>query len=111
MSFTSWFALTGEGIDESAPRGPAAVQLRRADGLIEYPAGKSAMVFYFYAERDAAAALRRLFADEIERPGCRRQGELWFRVLVGTRAREELEELFHEFEARFGSMPVLHESF
>jgi hypothetical protein len=106
MSFGAWFPLTGTSIDDNAPAAAAAVQLRRAEGVLSYPAGKSAMVFYFYAADDAAAALKRLFADEIDEPGCRGLGEVWFRFLSGPRAREELEALYHEFETRFGTPPV-----
>lgn len=109
MSFTGWFPLTEDGIDEDAPRGPAAVQVRRAMGLVRYPRGQSAMVYYFYAADDAAAALRNQFQDELETPGARGHGALWFRFLEGERSREALETLYAEFVARFGKAPTLHD--
>ena len=106
--FSEWFPLTAAGTAEHAPIGPAAVQLRRAEGLVSYPTGKSAMVFYFYAEQSVAEALASAFEDELAAAGVRGQGPLWFRVLEGTLARSTLTDLFDEFEARFGAAPVLH---
>lgn len=107
--FGDWVPLTPEGLN-AAIDGPAAVQLCRADkSLIEYPSGKSTMVFYFYAARSAREALRRLFADELEEPGARGEGALLFRTCAGgEEARAWLEGLFDEFVARFGRAPSLH---
>lgn len=107
-AFSSWFPLTAVEVDARAPDGPAAVQLRRAEGLVAYPDGKSAMVFYFFADGSARTALTSVFADELEAPGVRGQGPLWFRFLEGELARKNLEHLFDEFEDRFGALPVLH---
>jgi hypothetical protein len=107
VSFGDWYPLTEAGVD-GAPRGPAAVQLRRALGLVRYPRGRSAMVYYFYAADDAARALTTLFADELATPGARGYGALWFRFSVEENAREGLEALYHEFSRRFGAPPVLH---
>lgn len=109
MSFGGWFPLTAEVIDEAAPRGPAAVQVRRALGLVRYPRGQSAMVYYFYAADDAAKALASLFADELAAPGARGHGALWFRFLAGDDARQVLESLYAEFVARFGEPPALND--
>lgn len=106
--FSEWFPLDEEGVARNAPVGPAAVQVRVAKGLLPYPTGKSAMVLYFYAEHDAKAALHRLLSDEIERPGARGLGPLWFRVLEGPNAREELERRYAEFLGRFGAPPRFH---
>jgi hypothetical protein len=107
-SFSAWYGLEPALVDEHAPDGPAAVQLRRAEGLVTYPEGKSAMVFYFYADGSARAALHKLFSDELAEPGARGHGPLWFRFLEGPLARRNLELLFDEFEDRFGALPVLH---
>lgn len=109
MRFGDWYPLTEAGID-GAPRGPAAVQLRRALGLVRYPRGRSAMVFYFYAADNAANALSKLFADELTTPGTRGHGALWFRFSEEEDAREGLEALYHEFIRRFGAPPALNAS-
>ena len=111
MGFGDWIALDHAGV-ASAPDEAAAVQVTRRDrSLVQYAKGKSAMVFYFYAARSAREALKRLFAEELEVPGSRGQGELAFRVLVGgDAARAHLERLYFEFAERFGGPPVLHAS-
>ncbi len=110
--FSEWFPLSAAGVTQHAPDAPAAVQVSRLDkSLALYPKGKSAMVFYFYAARSAREALRRLFADELDEPGARGQGELAFRFYAGgDEARVHLERLYFEFEDRFGAPPVLHVS-
>lgn len=103
-----WRPLTIEGLAEAADA-PAAVQLRRQEGLVAYPTGKSAMVFYFYARTSARAALTTHFADEIERPGARGQGPLLFRFSTEAHAERALSDLLDAFVARFGRAPVLHD--
>lgn len=109
MRFGDWYPLTEAGVD-GAPRGPAAVQLRRALGLVRYPRGRSAMVFYFYAADDAAKALATLFVDELATPGVRGHGALWFRFSEEEDAREQLEALYEQFVRRFGAPPALHDA-
>ncbi|HEY1099250.1 MAG TPA: hypothetical protein VGF99_09985 [Myxococcota bacterium] len=108
-SFGRWYGLDDEGL-EMAPDGPGAVQVGRADRqLVDYPKGKSAMVFYFFAARSVREALRRVFADEIAEPGARGQGALVFRYFVGTDdAQAFLETLFDRFVVEFGRAPILH---
>ena len=111
IELSEWAPLTEKLLRARAPDEPAAVQLRRANGLVPYARGKSAMVFYFYAARSARQALLRAFADEVAEPGARGQGPLWFRTAVGgDDVREGLERLYEEFVARFGAPPVLHAS-
>lgn len=107
--FGEWIPLTHEGLAR-CPDAPAAVQLATEDKrLVQYPKGKSAMVFYFYAQRSAREALRRAFADELEERGARGEGPLVYRVLEGgDDVKAHLEKLFGEFEHRFGSAPILH---
>src|SRR5690606_39090323 len=110
MSFSGWFPLTPDSVDDAAPRRPAAVQVRQAIGLVRYPRGQSAMVYYVYAADDAAKALQKVFADELAAPGARGHGALWFRFLEGENAREVLEALYGEFVARFGAPPAFHDA-
>ncbi len=107
--FSDWQPLTRTGV-ETCGEGPGAVQLCRLDkSLIEYPKGKSTMVFYFYAARSMREALRRLFADELDEPGSRGEGALAWRIEAGgDDARVRLERLYEEFVDRFGRPPILH---
>ncbi len=107
--FGEWIPLTAAGL-LLATEGAGAVQLCRADkSLIEYPKGKSTMVFYFYAGRSVRDALRKVFADEIDEAGARGEGPLSFRFLAGgDEAKRWLEGLYEEFCDRFGAPPILH---
>ena len=109
LSFGDWHPLTPAGLD-AADDAPGAVQLSRADrALIEYPKGKSTMVFYFYAARSMREALRRLFHDELEQPGARGEGPLLFRTAVGgADVQAWAEGRYDDFVERFGAPPILH---
>ena len=101
MRFCPWYPL-----DDAADHAPAAegvLQLRLADGVLDYPTGKSAMVHYAHASdlRAAAAALAVRFAgtDLV----CRHldtEGETV--DLAGFYAR-----VLDEFVRRFGAAPRL----
>ena len=60
MRFCPWYPLAEA--DAHAPAGEGVLQIRIADGLIEYPSGKSAMVHYEHAAdvRAAAAAFAQM---------------------------------------------------
>jgi hypothetical protein len=104
--FSSWYPLTEEGVDKHAPDGPAALQVKRADGLVDYPSGKSAMLCYFHAGDSAAEALRKRFDDEIESPGVRGFGDLRFRYIEGGEAaKETLADVLFKFVKNFGEPP------
>ena len=108
MKFGEWHPLDDAGL-AACPRGPAALQVRRAAGLEPYPTGKSAMVFYAFAATDAQRALRDAFDDEIEAAGARGKGPLWFRFCDEDEAAAGLGALYDSFVARFGAPPVLND--
>jgi len=107
--FSSWYPLTDEGVAGHAPEGAAAFQIKRADGLIDYPGGKSAMLCYFYAGDRGADALRERFGDEIDSPGSRGFGELRFRYIEGgEEAKETLGDVLFKFVKNFGEPPCFN---
>lgn len=55
MRFCPWYPLAAAG--DRAPAGEGVLQIRIAEGLIDYPRGKSAMVHYEHAHDVRAAAL------------------------------------------------------
>ena len=55
MKFCPWYPLAEAAAH--APAGEGVLQIRIADGLIEYPRGKSAMVHYEHASDVRAAAI------------------------------------------------------
>jgi hypothetical protein len=104
----AWFELTRDGLS-AAPDAPAAVQVRRRDGLVIYPRGKSAMVYYFFAPSSARQSLLTHFVDELDAPGSRGHGPLLFRFSTEDAADLALHHLYETFVARFGRAPILHD--
>ena len=100
MRFCPWYPL--EHAAAHAPAGEGVLQLRIADGLIDYPRGKSAMVAYALAGdvRGEAIALaarhagRGLLCRHLEAEGGER-----------IDAAAAYARLLGEFERRFGSAP------
>ncbi len=111
LQFTSWYALDRPNVEEHAPEGPAAVQLRVEDGLVDYPSGRSsAMVCYFYASDNARETLEELFGDEIDEPGARGHGPLMYRYIQGgQRPLEHIKKLLHKFHTHFGDFPLFNQ--
>lgn len=107
--FTNWQRLTQESVEQHAPDGPAALQVKRVGGLVDYPSGKSAMLWYGYASENAGATLTEHFEDELRQPGTRGYGTLRFRYIPGgQQARETLMKVWHKFVSKFGRPPLLN---
>ena len=102
MKFGRWYPLADAA--RLAPVGPGVFQVRVADGLVDYPRGKSAMVHYQGAEDVRAAAA----AFAARHPG----SPWWCRHIIepealGPAAAAELaERLLREFATRFGHPPA-----
>lgn len=108
--FTAWFPLDQQGVLTHAPQGPAALQIRLAEGLIKYASGhSSAMVFYGYASQNARQTLQELFADELAQPGARGHGALWFRYIQGDEVLDTLKRRMHKFQTHFGEFPIFNQ--
>jgi hypothetical protein len=104
VNFCPWYALADAG--EHAPSTPGVFQVRLAQGLLEYPRGKSAMIHYGVGQDVRAAA--RAFAGA--HPGvdwlCRHAEELTARErVIGLEAA--FEALVGSFVQRFGTPPRL----
>src|SRR4051812_17051909 len=100
MRFCPWYPL-----DEAAAHAPAArgvFQVRVADGLCDYPTGKSAMIHYEAAD-DVRAAAAAFAAGHPDRALlCRHTIEIEGDDLAAFHAR-----LLRDFRARFGVGPEL----
>lgn len=108
--FSAWYSLDKEGVETHAPQGPAALQVRLADGLIAYPSGhSSAMVFYCYSSKNARETLQEIFADELTTPGTRGHGPLWFRFIQGDEVLDTLKRRMHKFQTHFGEFPLFNQ--
>lgn len=101
MRFVSWYPLAEAG--EHAPPTPGVFQIRVRAGLVDYPRGKSAMIYYGWGREVRAAATAFLAAH----PGadwlCRHAVQMseWELDHPAAVAGQFVER----FEARFGSPP------
>ncbi len=102
MRFCPWYPLADAAIH--APAAEGVLQLRIAEGLLDYPRGKSAMVHYEHAAdvRASATALAAAHPAPV----------LWCRHLEIENAEHVDLAAFHakvreEFVRRFGSPPMM----
>jgi len=99
MRFCPWYPLADAG--DLTPAGEGVLQLRLASGLLDYPRGKSAMVYYEHAADLRAAAVAWAAAHGAEGIVCRH--------LIETDAATDLAafcaKLSDEFVRRFGASP------
>jgi len=101
VQFGHWYPLADAG--DLAPASEGVLQLRLASGLLDYPRGKSAMVWYEHAPdvRAAAVALADRFAGN----------DLVCRHLIEIDPTVDLvafcAKLRAEFVRRFGIAPKL----
>lgn len=95
-SFGRWYPLRDAAAH--APAAPGVLQLRVADGLVEYPRGKSAMVHYA-AAADLRAAATALAGAHLDAPWLCRHAEV-------AEPEALAAELLRTFTARFGAPPT-----
>ena len=98
MRFCPWYPLAEA--DAHAPAGEGVLQLRLADGLLDYPRGKSAMVHYEHAP-DVRAAAARLAARHGGRAILCRHLEPGDEAPARVHAR-----VLDQFVRRFGAPPA-----
>jgi hypothetical protein len=101
VRFGPWYPLTAA--DAEAPAAEGVLQLRLAEGLVDYPRGKSAMVWYAHAPDVRAAAREQAAARGAA------AGALWCRHLIEIPDATDLgafcAKLRAEFVRRFGAPP------
>ena len=102
MRFCPWYPLADAAAH--APAAPGVLQLRVAEGLLDYPHGKSAMVHYEHAD-DVRAAATRLGAQHAGQALLCRHLEIEPGDAVDLAAFHA--KVRDEFVRRFGSPPSL----
>jgi hypothetical protein len=101
MRFCPWYLLADGGAH--APPSPGMFQVRIADGLLDYPGGKSAMVHYETAD-DLRASIVAFAARHADAGWlCRHTIEMSGDPVEDAQAL--YARLVGEFRARFGSAP------
>lgn len=104
MKFGRWYPLADAA--RLAPGGPGVFQVRFAEGLVDYPRGKSAMVHY-QAARDVRAAAATFAADHPEATAawwCRHTIEP--DAMAPDEALALADRLVRDFTVRFGRAPA-----
>jgi hypothetical protein len=100
VRFGPWYPLADAGAH--APAAEGVLQIRLAQGLVDYPRGKSAMVYYAHAP-DVRAAARAVAAAHTG-------GDLLCRHLIEVDGTTDLAafcaKLRGEFVRRFGRVPI-----
>ncbi len=105
MKFGRWSPL-GEAAGQ-APASPGIFQIRQAKGLVDYPRGKSAMLYYGCAD-DVSAAIAAYAAEHPD-------ADWWCRHSIEMTQYETdnvgqmFERLVLQFTMRFGRGPSLPE--
>ncbi len=100
MRFGPWYPLADAG--DHTPAGENVVQVRLAQGLRDYPRGKSAMVWYAHARDVRAEALALARTRAGEDLVCRHLIEIDHGVDLGTFCAK----LREDFVRRFGTRPA-----
>lgn len=97
MRFSRWHRLAQ--LPNDLPRYAGVFQVRLETGLVDYPSGRSAMVFYGHAE-DLKLAITRFSSQHA--------GMAWlvrYNREAVTSAQARCERLVDDFKSRFGSVP------
>jgi hypothetical protein len=103
VKFGRWYPLVDAA--SQAPGGPGVFQVRVADGLLDYPRGKSAMVHY-EAAADVRAAAVAFAARHRDRDWlCRHTIEMTADEAAG--ADGLAARLVRDFATRFGQPPTV----
>ncbi len=100
VKFGPWYPLAAAG--DHAPADEGVLQLRLASGLLDYPGGKSAMVWYQHATDLRAAALTLAAAHTGKDLVCRHLIE----IEAATDLAAFCAKLRADFMRRFGTPPA-----
>jgi hypothetical protein len=100
VKFGPWYPLASAG--EHAPAAEGIVQVRLSSGLVDYPRGKSAMLWYGHAADTRAAALALAAAHAGKDLLCRHLIE----IEDATDLVAFCAKLTGEFARRFGTVPM-----
>jgi hypothetical protein len=102
VRFGAWHTL--ERAAETAPASPGVLQAR-ADELLPFPRGKSAMVLYAASAEGETLAAFVAGAGAALLAAAQARGARWVRYAEAPRPTDELARLLHGFAERFGAQP------
>ncbi|MDX2093105.1 MAG: hypothetical protein SFX73_35005 [Kofleriaceae bacterium] len=100
MRFGPWYSLATAG--DHTPASENVLQVRLASGLVDYPRGKSAMLWYGHSQDSRATALALAQAHAGKDLVCRHLIE----IDAATDLAVFCAKLRAEFVRRFGTVPA-----
>jgi hypothetical protein len=103
VRFGEWHPI--ESAAASAPDGPGVLQMR-ADDLLEYPRGKSAMVLYAHSASDGSLRGYLGGAGAADLGRAASAGARWIRFAETSEPEDDFERLLDHFVERFGAPPL-----
>jgi hypothetical protein len=103
MRFGEWHPI--ESAATSAPDGPGVLQIR-ADDLLQYPRGKSAMVLYAHSASEGSMRGYLGNTGAADLGLAARAGARWIRFAETSEPEDDFERLLDHFVERFGAPPV-----
>jgi hypothetical protein len=107
MRFGAWLPI--DSAETAAPEGPGVLQTR-ADEVLSYPQGRSAMVSYAHCPSDGSLRgyVAGLGAGDLRRASD--AGARWIRFAETSQPETDFERLLDHFVERFGAPPVANDA-
>jgi hypothetical protein len=103
VRFGEWHPI--ESAAAEAPDGPGVLQIR-ADDLLEYPRGKSAMVLYAHSASEGSLRGYLSGNGQSDLGRATRAGARWIRFAETSEPEDDFERLLDHFVERFGAPPL-----
>jgi hypothetical protein len=106
VKFGVWFPI--ESAAAEAPDEPGVLQTR-ADALLAYPRGQSAMVLYAHSASEGSLRTFVSGTGSADLGRAAGAGARWIRFAATSEPEEDFERLLDHFVERFGAAPVANE--
>jgi hypothetical protein len=107
VRFGPWHPI--ESAASEAPDGPGVLQTR-ADDLLDYPRGKSAMVLYAHSASEGSLRGYLSGTGTTDLGKAARAGGRWIRFAETSEPEADFERLLDHFVERFGAPPLANGS-
>jgi hypothetical protein len=107
VKFGVWHPI--ESAASEAPDGPGVLQIR-ADELLDYPRGKSAMVLYAHSASEGSLRVYLGGTGATDLGKAASAGARWIRFAETSEPEDDFERLLDHFVERFGAPPLANGS-
>jgi hypothetical protein len=107
VKFGAWHPI--ESAAAQAPDGPGVLQIR-ADDLVDYPRGKSAMLLYAHSASEGSLRTYLSGNGAVDLGRAATAGARWIRFAETSEPEDDFERLLDHFVERFGAPPLANGS-